>query len=320
MIWVTWRQHRRQLLATLLGLLGLAAVTLPTGLSMHREYDRLGIARCLRTTPAGLRPVNGDKVCDANWHQFTTAFSSAPTMALLLVFVPLAVGLFWGASLVAREVEHGTHRFAWTQGVDRRQWALTKISLLGGAALLLSALYAAGLTWWFGPLNATGNARFMYFTYDVQGVVPVAYTLFAVALGLLAGTLARGVAPAMALTVLGFGVLRIAVAALGRPNFLPAEEYTYRVDAGPFNGLPLGDWPFLQAVRAPGGQVLQWMSEVSCNGATGPCADLPAGAYNWILYQPAGRYWTFQWIETGIFAALAVALVLVALRRLPRIA
>jgi hypothetical protein len=320
MIWVTWRQHRRQVLATLAGLLALAAVTLPTGLSMHREYDRLGIARCLRSVPEGVRPVNGDKVCDANWHQFSSAFSSAPMLGVLLVFLPVVVGLFWGASLVARETESGTHRFAWTQGVSRRTWAGSKIALLGGGAVALSALYAVGMTWWFGPLNATGNARFAYLSYDAQGIVPVAYTLFAVALGFLAGTLTRRVLPAMAYTLLGFTVLRIAVAALGRPNFLPGKEYTYRVDSGPLHGLPLGDWPVLQAVRAPGGKVVQWMSEVSCDGATGPCGDLPAGAYNWILYQPAGRYWTFQWIETGIFAVLAVGLVLVALRRLPRIA
>lgn len=320
MIWVTWRQHRRQVLATLLGLLALAAITLPTGLSMHGEYDRLGLARCVRDTPAGVRPVNGDATCDGNWHAFSLAFNSAPMIGLLFVFLPVAVGLFWGASLVARETEHGTHRFAWTQGVSRRDWALTKVALLGGAALVLSALYAAWMSWWFEPLNATGATRFMFLTYDVQGVVPLAYTLFAVAFGVLAGTLTRRVVPAMALTLVGYGAVRIAVTALGRPNFMPGKVFTYGVDAGPDNTLPLHDWPVYQAVRAPGGAVLQWMSEVSCDGATGPCGDLPAGAYNWIFYQPAGRYWTFQWIETGIYVALAAALVFAALRRLPRIA
>jgi ABC-type transport system involved in multi-copper enzyme maturation permease subunit len=320
MIWLTWRQHRRQLLATVLGLLALAAVVLPTGLSMHREYDRLGIADCFRDTPQGVRPLNSSKVCDANWHQFTNQFSTTSSIGILFVFLPVVIGLFWGASVVARELEQGTHRLVWTQGISRRRWGLTKFALVGVVTLVLSAAYAAAVSWWFEPLNAVSNSRFMYLTYDVQGLVPVAYTLFAVGLGILAGTLTRRLAPAMALTLLAFGVVRIAITAFGRPNFLPGKVFTYRVDAGPFNALPLRDWPVYNAVRDPSGKVLQWMSELSCHGRTGPCADLPEGAYNWFLYQPAGRYWTFQWIETGIFVALAVALVLVALRRLPRIA
>jgi hypothetical protein len=31
--------------------------------------------------------------------------------------VPLLFGLFWGAPLLAREFEDGTHNLAWTQGV-----------------------------------------------------------------------------------------------------------------------------------------------------------------------------------------------------------
>jgi hypothetical protein len=30
-----------------------------------------------------------------------------------------------------------------------------------------------------------------------------------------------------------------------------------------------------------------------------------------VTYQPANRYWRFQWLETAIFAALAAALVVV---------
>jgi hypothetical protein len=31
------------------------------------------------------------------------------------------------------------------------------------------------------------------------------------------------------------------------------------------------------------------------------------------LYQPGERFWTFQWIEFGIFVALAAALIVLAL-------
>ena len=32
------------------------------------------------------------------------------------------------------------------------------------------------------------------------------------------------------------------------------------------------------------------------------------GLHVQVVYQPADRYWTFQWIETGIFVGLALVL------------
>ncbi len=33
------------------------------------------------------------------------------------IVIPLLFGLFWGAPLLAKEFEDGTHNLAWTQGV-----------------------------------------------------------------------------------------------------------------------------------------------------------------------------------------------------------
>jgi hypothetical protein len=49
-----WRQHRHQGLFALLGLVALAEVLVPTGLQMHREFQRLGLADCL---PAAIRLI-----------------------------------------------------------------------------------------------------------------------------------------------------------------------------------------------------------------------------------------------------------------------
>ena len=46
---------------------------------------------------------------------------------------PLLVGLFWGAPVLAREFERGTHRLAWTQSVPRRAWLVVKLGVLGRA-------------------------------------------------------------------------------------------------------------------------------------------------------------------------------------------
>ena len=45
----------------------------------------------------------------------------------LTMVVPLLFGLFWGAPLVAKEFEDGTHNLAWTQGVTRRHWLRTNV-------------------------------------------------------------------------------------------------------------------------------------------------------------------------------------------------
>ena len=58
--------------------------------------------------------------------QFTNQYSSMMFIGILLLLLPLLIGLFWGAPLVSREVEHGTHRLVWTQGVSRRRWAAVK--------------------------------------------------------------------------------------------------------------------------------------------------------------------------------------------------
>jgi hypothetical protein len=51
-----------------------------------------------------------------------------------------------------------------------------------------------------------------------------------------------------------------------------------------------------------------------------PCADAADNvAYNLQLYQGPDRFWNFQWIESGIFLALAALLTGFAIVRLRRI-
>jgi ABC-type transport system involved in multi-copper enzyme maturation permease subunit len=38
-----------------------------------------------------------------------------------LLPIPALLGMFWGAPLIARELESGTYRLAWTQSVTRRR-------------------------------------------------------------------------------------------------------------------------------------------------------------------------------------------------------
>jgi hypothetical protein len=238
MIWLAWQQHRKQALFAIIGLAVLAALLVPTGLRMHREFVGTGLSQCLdamsraeflENVPSD--PVTGLPDCQRPAGQFHTLFDSFVTPAVLLVFLPLLLGLFFGAPLVAREVEHGTHRLVWTQGVTRRRWALVKIGVVGASAVAISAAYAALTTWWLTPLALANGGRFDFGIFDMQGLVPIGYTCFGVALGVLAGTVWRRILPAMAATLVGFLGVRLAVTTWIRPHLQTVHESRIPISA-----------------------------------------------------------------------------------------
>ncbi|PYC76065.1 transporter [Micromonospora arborensis] len=326
MIWLTWRQHRKQAFYTLLGFVVLAAVLVPIGLSMRSTFADLGLAECIRPVALSEAAV---QTCDAGFRRFSDQYDSLNLVAVLLITLPVLVGLFWGAPLVAREVEQGTHRFVWTQGVGRTRWALVKFGLVGTAAVLLAACYGLGMSWWVEPLTqAAHEGRLGMIVFDLQGVVPIGYTLFAVALGVSAGTVWKRMLPAMGITLAGFIGVRAAVEILARPHYQPARTQTFPIEGDGIPELSRGDWVLSMGIRNADGTMVAENARIQCPpGGKGPdgraCGSelgLDPGAYNWQLYQPADRFWLFQWIETGIFVALAALLLYFAIRRVRRIA
>jgi len=316
MIWLTWRQHRAQALFSLVGLAVLAAVLVPTGLGMYRTFHDSGLADCL-SGAAGVPPA-----CEDEARAFFLRYNAFQPFGILLLLLPLLVGMFFGPSLVARELEHGTHRLLWTQSVTRRHWALVKVGLVLAGTVLLSGGYAALAYWWFTPFARAYIGRFEYGLFDLQGIVPVAYTVYAVALGVFAGTVWRKVTPAMAATLAGFIGVRVAVE-LARPYFLPVREIrvpiygTERVAGQP------GDWVLSTSIYdAPGHRLAGGF--IVCPVQDNPephqlCEGFAPGAYNLQVIHPVSQYWTYQFIETGIFVACAALLLYLALRRIRRI-
>ena len=179
MVWLTWQQHRKQALFAIIGLAVLATLLVPTGLQIHREFVDTGLAQCLDTmsrdefienVPSD--PVTGLPDCQRPAGQFDTLFDSYFQPVTFLIFLPLLLGLFFGAPLVAREVEHGTHRLVWTQGVTRRRWALVKIGVVGTSAVAMAAAYALLVTWWLTPIALANAGRFDPWIFDMQGSCP----------------------------------------------------------------------------------------------------------------------------------------------------
>lgn len=322
MIWLTWRQHRQQALFALIGLAVLAAVLVPTGLQMYNALDDTGLAACLRKLgTAEFVSTEQTAVCDAADAKFESAYGNRMIPAVLLVVLPMLVGLFWGAPVVAREVEHGTHRLVWTQSVTRLRWAVVKFGLVGAGATAVAVAYALLTAWWITPLTmAARTGRFEFPFYDLHAPVAVAYTLFAVALGIAAGTLRRKVLPAMAITLVAFLVARVVVLVGARPRFQSPLERRFPVTTTMVPNEALGDWTLSDGVYSQRGDLIAPNSRSLCEPAEGSAGPMPpeCAGYNLATYQPGSRFWLFQYLETAIFVVLAAALLAFAIQQVRR--
>jgi hypothetical protein len=139
-------------------------------------------------------------------------------LGVLVVVVPGIAGLFWGAPLVADELESGTFRLAWTQDVSRARWIVVRLLATGLAAMAVTGLLSLIVTWWAGPPDRAGLDQFG--TFDSRDIVPIGYAALALALGALAGAVLRRTVPAMAVTLLTFTAARVAFRLLARPALL----------------------------------------------------------------------------------------------------
>ena len=177
--------------------------------------------------------------------------------------------------------------------------------------------------WWRSPFDAL-EGRIGPSGFDVEGIVVPAYALFALALGVLAGLVFRRTVAAMTATLLAFAATRFLVSdSSGRTSWRRCTACRSPTAAG---GTP-GDWVLSDTLVDGGGrQITAAREDLAVLHAQQAGIDphtyiVTLGWRRVISYQPAGRFWTFQVLEAGLFVGLAVAVVLVALwlvRRTPR--
>jgi hypothetical protein len=323
MIWLTWRQHRQQALAGAIALSAVGTWLAITHLGIARMFHSTGLSACLA--------VPG-RDCGDIADTFGNHYQGLQFLIPLFLVAPALVGLFWGAPLVAREIEQGTYRLAWTQSVTRRRWFSTKVALMLGAAVAGGAAFAALVTWWSGMFIRAGGNRLSPGVFDIRGIVPIAYVLFAIALGILAGALIRRTLPAMAATLGAFVGVRALVTLVARPRYLPAKTMTQSLFGGPVR-IGQNDWILHQATVNGTGTVISSSGGLNsdyliqhCSGLTlpAPGAAFAKGEIHGLTacvhklgihlvstYQRS-RFWAFQGIESAIYVALAAGLIAVA--------
>jgi len=314
MTWLVWRQHRGEALIASIGLGILAAVLIITGIQITASFQSLGVAACV--AHPNLPNCNEIEQAFAEPYSFLT--SALPWLKLLPAFVAILIG----APLVGREFEHGSHRLVWTQSVTRWRWLAAKLGLVLLGCLLLSAVLTALLTWWLGPFNQI-YGRFDPQSFDFEGIAPLGYMVFAVALAILFGTLLGRSIPAMVVTLVGFTIARLGIVLYARPNYQTPitqtwdalaqapqiDRQAWQIDGGwiDASGKKVAADHVLATCNPNGGSVTT--AGQSANHSPFLQCVHDHGWLNFVTYQPADRFWLFQGIEAAIFLTLVGACV-----------
>jgi hypothetical protein len=204
---LSWRQFRSPALVAFAALVVVAVLAALTGPDLARMYA---------ATLAACRPT-GD--CTSALRAFARTDSALhTTFDTLVIVVPAVLGAFWGAPLIAREIESGTFPLVWTQSVTRTRWLVVKLVMVGVASMLVAGLLSLIVTWWARPLDRAGAA--VYDTFGSRDLVPIGYAAFAFALGAASGMLIRRTVPAMAVTLFTFVVVRVGTTFGIRPRII----------------------------------------------------------------------------------------------------
>lgn len=280
MIWLGWRQQRTETLIALGIIAVLAALLIPTGISMYAAVHH--------------EPV----------HAFTERFSSLGNLIAWLTLIPGLIGVLLAAPFVLA-LEHGTYRLDWTQSVPRGRWIATKLGLSVASTIVAAGVLLLLLTWWREPLVEV-QGRIAPAVYDSEGTVVFAYTLFALAVVTAVGAVWRRVVPALAVGLVTYIGARVFVDTWLRQRLVSADTTVWSVNAKAPN-LDRA-WIIEQFPARGNGAHVPF---ISCPVGKGGACDPPASlhhAFIHAVYQPASHFWSLQLTETAIFGAISFAL------------
>lgn len=300
MTWLVWRRHR----AAFWTILAATAVLLA-----WIVYQRTGMMDYL-TGQGWPNPATEDWKTGFEPHR-----ARLDAFAVALAAVPLLLGVFLGAPLLAGDLETGTAKLVAAQSVSPVRWLLTKLWLALLVVTVSTALLATAYGWWWGPIKAetfitdwtSGNV------FDNTGPIPTALTLFTVVGGVAIGMLLRRALPAMVVTF-GFGVAAQLLWSrfrldLGSPVTITTGEGVTGENAYP--ALPHGAHNLDQSYLTSSGERVGWgtCNHEETEQALAACLE-KAEVVGWSVdYLPLSQMAGMQWLGASVLLALTAGVV-----------
>jgi hypothetical protein len=324
MTWVTWRQSRTEMLIAGAILVTLAISLLWTGFNLRSDFHSPQITGCLASS-------GPNQACANALNDLGKRIQKVEDFSVWLNVLPVLLAMLFAAPAVL-DLEQGTFRLAWTQGITRPRWLGEKIAF-GFAGLTVATLALMALwMWWRSPFNTLDGSlasnRFESMPFANAGPVVVAYAIFGFALCLAAGTVLRRSVPAFGIALVGFIAIRVGIETKLRSHYLhPLKYFT----DDPTLGVPSSLRDAFIITSGPSdrfGHMKSWDDPAvqqcfTIKGALGlkpTDADITAAVdtqrqcfhdhnlYFTTIYQPSHRFWIFQGIESAIFLGMAAIL------------
>ncbi|WP_282702877.1 ABC transporter permease [Streptomyces sp. CC219B] len=304
LLWAMLRIHRSALWFWLM-LMALAGGALlwvygPGADAAWEEYRQM---RCGSDSPG--------RSCDYTGPAMSRYDLVLGTTGSLMSLVPLLAAAWAGGALIARELETGTARLAWTQSVSPARWLAAKLAvpaaLIAVGMLTLTLLHR--LVWTTGgELHRTFGLRMWHndAVFTANGTLATAYALLGLAVGALVGLLLPRALAALGVAATVVLVLLIQLMDL-RPHLWPVKtahlsnDYYINHDYSGALGTVTGDG----ALTSTGARV----PVPDCVGEPRCLSDRDITGF-YVDYHPPAHFWPLQLMETGV--VLAVAAVAVA--------
>lgn len=240
---------------------------------------------------------------DCMWDTTLNGYYRAVMLARwAIVYAPYLVAA-WAGAVVGRELESGTARLAWTQGVTPTRWLVAKLTV--PAALLTASL--AVLVMLHRAVHAANEFPLNWVWYDshvftANGTLALALPLLALGVGALAGLLLGRALPALAAGLAVTVLVRWAADSV-TPHLWPWRTATGGLDTG----MRIPDdvkWGEQGAYTSSGGRI----PIPDCGDSTACLAEHDVTGY-YTRYHSSADFWPLQLIETGIVLAAAAAAV-----------
>jgi hypothetical protein len=320
MIWFTWRQFRSQ---TVIAAAAVAAFGILFLLTAPLITDLYADVAACQSDCGGVISTFLERF------RSSAAFPAYLAAVAVLYALPAVVGIFWGAPLIARELETGTHRLVWNQSVTRTRWLAVKLAAGCAIAATSTGLLTWAATVWAQRVDSASADRMVPLLFASRGIVPVAYAVFAFLLGVTTGMLLRRVVPAMGATLAIYVGAVVAMPFWARAHLIPATHETIPLDVEAIQGISLskssGTMSVFGREEVTGGWTITNRTIESDGGTFNGPADFtkcgpdasPATCNEWLgslglrqelVYHPGSHFWSMQWAEAGVFIGLAALL------------